>query len=391
MTIARTQAEQLGNAGVAALQRGDAAAARAAFEQMVQSGVAGPQVRLLLAQSCRLLGDDPAECAAIDAVLAEDPANIPALLMRGSFYRRGGDRRAATSFYRAALDAAKRTASLAPTLAAELERASAFVADSGREYQAHLERALEQLGVDAAAAGPRFGEALDILFARRQIYLQQPSVFYFPGLPQKQFYDSAEFDWAADIEAAAGDLRAELLDLIDRGAEFRPYVEPEEDRPHRDFHGMNGDPNWSAFYLWKDGAPVEENAVRCPRTMAALERVPQTSMKGRTPSALFSMLQPGTHIPPHHGMLNTRLICHLPLVVPPGCWLRVGNETRLWDEGKLLIFDDSIEHEAQNPADQLRVILLFDVWRPELDESERRSVAALFEAIDAFGLVPATA
>ena len=65
-------------------------------------------------------------------------------------------------------------------------------------------------------------------------------------------------------------------------------------------------------------------------------------------------------------MLNSRVICHLPLIVPKGCWLRVGNDTREWEEGKLLIFDDSIEHEARNPTGEFRIILLFDVWRPEL-------------------------
>jgi aspartyl/asparaginyl beta-hydroxylase (cupin superfamily) len=87
-------------------------------------------------------------------------------------------------------------------------------------------------------------------------------------------------------------------------------------------------------------------------------------------------------------MLNTRLICHLPLVVPEGCWLRVGNETRHWEEGKLLIFDDSIVHEARNPTTETRIILLFDIWRPELDRAEQRAVATIFEAIDAYGGIP---
>ncbi len=83
-------------------------------------------------------------------------------------------------------------------------------------------------------------------------------------------------------------------------------------------------------------------------------------------------------------MLNSRLICHLPLIVPPGGWLRVGGETRFWEEGRLLIFDDSIEHEARNPSDRLRVVLIFDIWRPELSEAERRGVSAIFDAIDAY-------
>jgi hypothetical protein len=86
--------------------------------------------------------------------------------------------------------------------------------------------------------------------------------------------------------------------------------------------------------------------------MDALAKVPLSRIGSRTPSVFFSRLEPGAKIPPHTGMLNCRLICHLPLIVPAGCWLRVGNERREWREGELLIFDDSIEHEASNPSAQ---------------------------------------
>lgn len=135
--------------------------------------------------------------------------------------------------------------------------------------------------------------------------------------------------------------------------------------------------------MWKDGAPVEQNAARCPRTMEALRNVPLAHVPNRSPSILFSLLEPGAHIPPHNGLVNTRLICHLPLVVPNNCRFRVGNEVREWVKGKAWLFDDSIEHEAWNDSDQTRVILLFDVWRPELTVEERRLVISLFEAIDA--------
>jgi aspartyl/asparaginyl beta-hydroxylase (cupin superfamily) len=99
---------------------------------------------------------------------------------------------------------------------------------------------------------------------------------------------------------------------------------------------------------------------------------------------MFSLLKPQTHIPPHHGMLNTRLIAHLPLIVPEGCAMRVGDETRAWQTGKLALFDDSVEHEAWNKSDQTRVVLLFDVARPELDATELKAVALCFEAMDGF-------
>ena len=79
-----------------------------------------------------------------------------------------------------------------------------------------------------------------------------------------------------------------------------------------------------------------------------LRHAPVPRVAGWGPSVIFSMLKAGAHIGAHTGMYNTRLICHLPLIVPPGCRFRVGNEVREWEEGKLLIFDDTIEHEAWN-------------------------------------------
>ena len=147
-----------------------------------------------------------------------------------------------------------------------------------------------------------------------------------------------------------------------------------------------GNADWGAFHLMKDGVIVEENAKRCPSTMKALETVPRPTVKGKSPIALFSRLKPGAHIPPHTGLMNTRIICHLPLIVPAGCSIRVGNQERSWKMGEMLIFDDSIEHEARNAGASERVILLFDIWRPELSEDERTFISTVFEAIEDYGV-----
>ncbi|HEV2746613.1 MAG TPA: aspartyl/asparaginyl beta-hydroxylase domain-containing protein [Allosphingosinicella sp.] len=384
MPLSQAEAERDARAGLAALQRGDGAAARPLFAGILAAGHRTAPLWLLLARSCRLLGDEAGETDALDRALALEPRNLRALVMRGEAYTRAGDTRAATSFYQAALAAAKAMAAVPAELEPDLRHAQAMVEAAGGGYQAHLEASLAAAGLGPETVGPRFGEALDILCGRRQIYFQQPSAFYFPRLPQIQFYEREQFAWVPALEAATAAIRDELLAILAEEGAFVPYVQAERDRPHHDFHGLLGDPSWGAFYLIDDGRTVEANAARCPRTMAALAQVPLTQMPGRTPSVLFSLLRPGTRIPPHTGMLNTRLICHLPLIVPDGCALRVGNETRPWRVGETLIFDDSIEHEAWNSSDRLRVILLFDIWRPELSEPERRAVAAIFAAIDAY-------
>ena len=162
-----------------------------------------------------------------------------------------------------------------------------------------------------------------------------------------------------------------------------PYVERPTDRPAR-AHSLLEDPRWSAFFLIKDGEVVAENAARCPATMTAIAGLPIPVIKDRSPMVLFSILAPGTHIEPHNGMLNTRLICHLPLIVPPNCRLRVGNETRTVEAGKMLIFDDSIEHEAFNDSGEMRAILLFEIWRPELTAAERAGLTAMFESVTTY-------
>jgi hypothetical protein len=315
-------------------------------------------------------------------------ASLPALLDRADEYARAGDPKAAMSFYQAALQAARTTPQFDPRTVDRLRAAQAFIQQRASEFQHKLDTALADFRAENSAAGTRLTHSLDMLKGAREIHPQQPKVFYYPYLAQRQFFEREEFDWVAELEAATPAIREELLGLLDEGADFRPYVEDEPNRPRREFHHLNNDPSWSALYLWRDSEIVREVAERCPRTMEVVEKLPLTHIGRRTPAALFSRLEPRAYIPPHNGMLNCRLICHLPLIVPAGCWLRVGNETREWEEGKMLIFDDSVEHEARNPTDQLRIILLFDVWRPELTETERQAISAIFDAIDNFQTLP---
>ena len=220
----------------------------------------------------------------------------------------------------------------------------------------------------------------------KQIFLQRPTSYYFPGLPQIEFYEREDFAWVEALEAATPAIRDELIGVMADDSAFVPYVEADPDRPPST-HRLTGDPSWGAFHLWRGGQPVAGNAERCPATLAALAQAPLPRIRGRSPMALFSRLKPGAYLAPHNGLLNTRLICHLPLIVPPDCALRVGNQIRSWEEGRMLIFDDSIEHEAWNRSGETRVILLFEIWRPELDEAEREALTAMFEAITDYGVV----
>jgi hypothetical protein len=360
---------QRAQAGWAAWQRGEAGAAREAFEEVAAAGVATPQLWLLLAQARAVTGAERAAVAgALDRVLAAEPFNLHALVLRGDHAE---DDRAACSFYGLALSRASEAERRQPMLV----EAQARLAAASARFADHL-----RAQVAKADAGPRFAEAVALVTGEKQLYLQQPTSFFFPGLPHRQFFDAGEFDWAPALTAAAPAIRAELDALIASGSGAQPYVQSDARRANRG-HALLDDARWSAFHLIENGAPHPLNAARCPATLAALAQAPLPQIAGRSPMALFSVLQPHTHIPPHNGMLNTRLIVHLPLIVPDGCRLRVGNEERAVRAGELMIFDDSIEHEAWNDSDDGRVVLLFEVWRPELSAAERDALTTLFVAI----------
>ena len=370
----------MGRAGVTALERGDAAAARQAFERIAAAGAATPQLWLLLADACALQKDTAARDAALDRALALDPRNLYALLKKGDAAVARGDDRAAGSFYNFALSSAAAAGSLPSGLIAELRRAESEAKAAAARFDTHLHATLDGRGFGEAARPQRFQEALDLLAGKREVFLQQPTSLFYPRLPHIQFYERADFAWVPALEAAAAGIRAELTAALTADTGFAPYIAATPERPNRG-HSLLDDPRWSALHLFKDGAPLAANADRCPLTMAALAGVPLPRIAGRSPMVLFSVLRPKTHIPPHHGMLNTRLICHLPLIVPDGCRLRVGNETRAVEPGKMLIFDDSIEHEAWNDSAQTRAVLLFEIWRPELSAEEIAALTVLYEAI----------
>ncbi|MGK6321835.1 aspartyl/asparaginyl beta-hydroxylase domain-containing protein [Sphingomonas sp. DT-51] len=356
-------------AGWAAWQRGDHGTAREAFEAVAAAGVATPQLWLLLAQArAATAAERAAVAAALDHVLAVEPRHRQALVLRGDHAE---DDRAACSFYALALSGASETERAQPLLRAAQDRLAA----ASRRFADHL-----RAQVAAADAGTRFAEAVALVTGEKQLYLQQPTSFFFPGLAHRQFFAAEEFDWAPSLVAAAPAIRAELEALIASGSGSAPYVQADPTRASRG-HALLNDPNWSAFHLLENGVPHPDNAPRCPATLAALAHAPLPQIAGRSPMALFSVLRPHTHIPAHNGMLNTRLIVHLPLIVPDYCRLRVGNEERAVRAGELMIFDDSIEHEAWNDSDEARVVLLFEVWRPELTVAERAGLTTLFGAV----------
>lgn len=383
MTATNAELEAWVRDAAAALQAGKPREARALLERVTATGRSNVQIWMLLAYACRETGDDAAQDRAIEEVLRRDAGNIRALIWKGDMRVAARDEQGAMSFYERAMKFADGQ-SIPPDLASELERAATAAQAASLRYRTHLEDFLTSQGLSFDERSSRFQESLDILFGEKRIFYQQPSAYYYPQLPQRQYYEREEFDWVASLEMQVDAIRTELAGLLETREGFRPYLVNAPDRPRTEFHGLTDNPDWSTLYLWENGEPVTDHVERCPRTFAAIRQLPLCEIAPRAPTIMFSLLRAGARIPAHTGIINARLICHLPLIVPPGCGFRVGNEVREWEVGKLLIFDDTIEHEAWNDSDEDRVVLIFDIWRPEIDAADRAALKAVFAGIDAY-------
>lgn len=183
---------------------------------------------------------------------------------------------------------------------------------------------------------------------------QRPRNFL-PGLTARPWHEATDFGWTSLVEESAEMIRDELVGLLGEKA-FVPY--------RRDL-ALQGE--WTTYMLWSFGLPFRDNLIRCPKTAGLLESLPFSLTAGLT---YFSALGPGTRVAPHCGPTNTRLRCHLGVLVPDGCGIRVGSASRSWEEGRCIVFDDSFEHEVWNEGDRHRYVLILDVWHPELTPAE---------------------
>ena len=215
---------------------------------------------------------------------------------------------------------------------------------------------------------------------------QRPKFLYFPDLPAPRFFDRELFPWYADLEAQTDAIRAEMLAALGEDNGFEPFLGHFDDQRALQDHlrGERGTPAWNALFFHRHGVRYEENARRCPRTAAALDAAPLCRIRDHSPEACFSVLTPGSHILPHHGVTNTRIVTHLPLVVPDDCALVVGGELHRWEEGTCFSFDDTFEHEAWNRSGDTRVVMLLDAWNPYLTEVEQLALTDLIGAIGDF-------
>jgi aspartate beta-hydroxylase len=359
-----------------ALNGGDATRAIPYLERAAASEPGTAAIWFNLFQAHDMAGDSDGAMASLDRALSADPYYVPAILMKAGLLDRLGRAAESLAMFRAIIATGPRSDSLPEPARLALARGQALVQADDERRAAALEAPLAE--VHAAFPQADFHRALayaEQRTGRRKVYVQQPMGGHFPYLPAIEFFARDHFPWLAALEAKTAEIREEFLSLLaEDEAGFRPYVAFDATQPVNQWAELNHSPRWSAWFFWRDGVRQDANCARCPATAAALETVPLLDLAGKGPTAMFSILEPHTRIPPHTGSSNVRTTVHLPLVVPAGCGFRVGSQSRTFEAGTAWAFDDTIEHEAWNDSDSPRAIFILDVWNPLLTEAERAAV-----------------
>ncbi len=385
LTLQPGEPQALNMLGMMALEQRDFHAARDHFLGATASDAGEPALWMNVAAAQRGLGDAEGERSALQRAIDIDQRNFMAQLRLAQLQQRLGEAQSSADSWSKVLALSMGMRDLPAQLVETLAEARRFLTD----HQARLANMVEQdvapLLADADLRSQRrFKACLDKEFGGRPLYQNQCSGLHYPFLQADEYFDRDHFSWMAQLEAKTDAIREEFLGLIDKqGGNVRPYVRQDPGTPENKWTALDGSLDWGAAFLWEYGVRNEAVCAACPQTVAALEALPRADIPGRAPSAFFSLLKPHSRIPAHTGVTNTRAIIHLPLIVPPGCFFRVGGETRAWQEGQAFAFDDTIEHEAWNDSDHLRVVLIFDVWNPHLSLAEQQLLKQFYATADA--------
>lgn len=391
-------AESLNVLGLIALRRGQLPRA----EQLLESSIAIDPSHAL---TRHYLGRVHDASSNVDGAVAAHGAALtlaPALFIVRLHYaialeRAGQNEQAALHYFRASNDAQAQGRWLnadttAPALRPMVEHGIQMVRATRKASLANLLEPLrQQFGRDSL---DRVEQSLRIYFKEQApVYpdpRQQPTFLYFPGLPPAAYLARSLFPWIEQLEAQTDAIRQELLQLLPSGA-GRERVFTTEAVEQQNLRGLKSPPSWNGYYFYRHGERRDDNCAACPVTARTLQLLPLAHVRDHGPEVLFSVFTAGTHLLPHRGVTNTRLVGHLPLLVPTECALNVGGEVRAWQEGRAVVFDDTYEHEAWNRSERTRVVLIFDIWNPHLTAAEQAAIEQLVPAIGDFRKAAETA
>ncbi|HEX5952113.1 MAG TPA: aspartyl/asparaginyl beta-hydroxylase domain-containing protein, partial [Rhodanobacteraceae bacterium] len=332
---------------------------------------------------------------AFDRALGLEPMHFAARLHRGAALEQLDRTDDATIAYFGAVSAAqtrgkwRSDVTTPPGLRPAVKHAIAFIdVHRKRIFMDLLQPLRDKHG---AASLTRVEQGLEIYLGNRPANYPDPrqycKFFYVPGLTATPYYPRERFPWHAELEKHTDTIREELLGVLDQPIGVEPFLGTNDNKLLKEQNllaGTRGEAQWNSFFFHRHGEVFEQNARRCPRTTGILGSLPLVHIRGHAPEVLFSILTPGSHILKHHGVTNTRLVTHLPLIIPEDCAINVGGVEHAWQEGRCVTFDDTFEHEAWNKSDKVRAVMILDSWHPDLTEAERDAIALLVGGIGDF-------
>lgn len=368
------------------LQRGEYQAARDCFERAIarEPKFAMPHAGLSRLHSAT--GNPIQALASINRAIVAEPAAWGPHMEKARLLEEAGRLREAARSWSRTFAYVPEQARRNPALKAQFEHGERLLRQTSDELRTHLQATVADLtGNSERRALQRFEGCLDIITGRREFVTARPLVLPFPQLPAIPYFDTDQMPWVPLVQAAFPDILGELGNVLDQDRGFVPYVQTPAGNPAGQFQALDHNLDWGAYFLWKNGRRIDAHADACLLTeRTLLDHAPLNTIPNRAPVAFFSALKPHVHIPPHTGATNTRLTAHLPLIVPPDSALRVGGEVHVWQPGQIVLFDDTIVHEAWNYSDRLRVVMIFDVWNPLLTDLEKSLIARTTEGMIAF-------
>lgn len=360
----------------AAMARGDVRKAQSLLEIAAQRG-RDASTLLRLATVRRSLGDYAGAVKSAVAALELEPRNFLMCLFLGSLREATGALYAAQRAYRAAVQYAPLDLSFQPAIARQLDRAKRLV-EAGEAWRHKVLSWHPGAGL-SPAEDRRLRDFRANILESFEAGPLAPPFFLIPGIKPQRYFDARSFAGVTAMEREVDAVRSEFLAL----------AEAKSETLSSSLAGLHGEARdgaqagkWSMIPLIRNGRVVDEFASRCPRTMTLAEGLDLPKLSLISPSLYFSVLEPGSRIAPHVGITNARVIAHFPLIVPDNCGFRVGGEMRQWEVGKAMVFDDMTTHEAWNDSDRIRVVLIADLWRPELSLAARAEVTALMDCPD---------
>ena len=210
-------------------------------------------------------------------------------------------------------------------------------------------------------------------------YQHAPS--FVPGLKAVAWWDDVRqnYDWAKSLSKLYPDIKEEFLSVMSSPDKLQEGNNVWAGALTTDAASYGE--GWKTLVLLNRGQWDEANANLFPVTSKAIHNsgIPAAE-------AFFASMKPRSAIKPHSDFTNFVLTSHLPLVIPENgnnkCRLSVGDETRQWIEGEIMMFDTSIYHDAVNESDEMRYILMLRVWHPDLTKDEREALQFIYDCLE---------